>query len=76
MILKYKKFYIGLAINVQPNNFISFYPQKFKLRLTIKTQQSSEFEKKLEDIGLDFTDYSTKSSRYYIDINKDDIKKH
>ncbi len=39
-------------------------------------EQSSEFEKQLEDIGLDSISYRKKSLMYYIDINKDDLKKH
>jgi hypothetical protein len=74
--LKYNKVYIGLAVNGQPNNFISFKPQKLKLRLEIKSQQSSEFDSKLEETGLDTTGYNKKWDRYYIDVNKDDIKKH
>jgi hypothetical protein len=74
--LKYNKFYIGLAVNGQPNNFISFKPQKLKLRLEIKLQQSSEFDAQLEETGLDNSGYNKKWDRYYLDITKDDIKKH
>ena len=44
--------------------------------MEIKSQQSSEFDSKLEETGLDTTGYNKKWDRYYIDVNKDDIKKH
>ena len=42
----------------------------------VKFLKKSELEKRLEETGLDTTGYNKKWARYYIDINKDDIKKH
>ena len=74
--LKYNKFYIGLAKNGQPNNFVIFRPQKNSLRLEPRLQRTDEIEEKLEAAGLDVMDYDKKWSRYRIRLSKGDIKKH
>jgi predicted transport protein len=73
--LKYNKFYIGLAKNGQPNNFVIFRPQKNSLRLEPRLQRTDEIEEKLEAAGLDVMDYDKKWGRYRIRLSKGDIKK-
>lgn len=74
--LKYNKFYIGLAKNGQPNNFVVFRPQKNSLRLEPRLKREDEMEEKLEAAGLDVMDYDKKWGRYRIRLSKGDIKKH
>ena len=74
--LKYNKFYIGLAKNEQPNNFVIFRAQKNGLRIEVRLPRSEDVEKKLEQIGLDVMDYDQRWSRYRIRLTKEDIKKH
>ena len=74
--LKYNKFYIGLAKNGQPNNFVIFRPQKNSLRLEPRLQRTDEIEENLEAAGLDVMDYDKKWGRYRIRLSKGDIKKH
>jgi len=74
--LKYNKFYIGLAKNNQPNNFVVFRPQKNSLRLEPRLKRSDEIEAKLEEAGLDVMDYDKRGGRYRIRLSKGDIKKH
>ena len=73
---KYNKFYIGLAKNGQPNNFVVFRPQKNSLRLEPRLKREDEMEEKLEAAGLDVMDYDKKWSRYRIRLSKGDVKKH
>lgn len=73
--MAYKKFYIGLTKDGQPNNFAVFKPQKGGLRLEVRVQKSEELEQKLEETGLDLIDYS-KWGRYRIRLTKGDIDKH
>lgn len=73
--LKYNKFYIGLAKNGQPNNFVIFRPQKNSLRLEPRLKREDEMEK-LEAAGLDVMDYDKKWGRYRIRLSKGDVKKH
>ncbi len=64
--LKYNKFYIGLAINEQPNNFVVFRPKKNHLRIEVRLTKSEELENRLNDIGLDVMDYDKRWGRYRI----------
>ena len=73
--MKYKKLYIGLAKNGQPNNFALFRPQKSALRLEVRVQKSAELERGFEDAGLDLIDY-TKWGRYVIRLTKGDVEDH
>lgn len=74
--LKYNKFYIGLAKNEQPNNFVIFRPQKNSVRLEIRLPKSDEIEEKINGIGLDVMDYDKKWGRYRIRLAQGDVKKH
>ncbi|MDO8788528.1 MAG: hypothetical protein Q7J42_10710 [Sulfuritalea sp.] len=74
--LKYNKFYIGLAENGQPNNFVVFRPQKNAIRVDPRVDRSEIFEKKISEAGLDVLDYDTKWGRYRIRLAQGDIKKH
>lgn len=74
--LKYNKFYIGLAKNDQPNNFVRFRAQKSTLRLEPRLPRSDERDQKLEQAGLDVMDYDGRWRRYRIRLAKGDIEKH
>lgn len=74
--LKYNKFYIGLAKNGQPNNFVSFRPKKDWLRLEIRLDRSDEIQNQLDGSGLDVMDYDSRWGRYRIRLAKGDITKH
>lgn len=73
--LKYNKFYIGLATNGQPNNFVQFRPQKNVLRVEVRLPQSQETEAIVEASGLDIMDYDKRWGRYRLRINKGDVAK-
>lgn len=74
--LKYNKFYIGLARDGQPFNFIVFKPQKNAIRIELKLKRNDELEEQLNSAGLEVLEYSTRYGRYRIRLSKDDIKKH
>jgi hypothetical protein len=71
--LKYNKFYIGLAKDGQPTNFVIFRPQKDWLRVEVRLERSDEVQKKLEDEGLDVMDYDIRWGRYRLRLAKDDL---
>ena len=68
--LKYNKFYIGLATNGQPNNFVQFRPQKNALRVEVRLPQSQETEAAIEASGLDVMDYDKRWGRYRLRLSK------
>lgn len=71
--LKYNKFYIGLAKNGQPWNFIVFRPKRNFLRLELKLPKSDETQEYLENAGLDVMEY-TANGFYRIRLTQGDLK--
>lgn len=75
--LKYNKFYIGLAEDNRPNNFILFQPKKKTLNLQIRLPRSDELDSIIDSADLDIFDYDAKWGRYRLRLKKHDIdKKH
>ena len=74
--LKYNKFYIGLAKNGQPCNFVIFRPKKGFLRFELRLKSSPEMQERLETAGLDVMDYDGRWSYYRIRLQPGDIDKH
>jgi predicted transport protein len=72
--LKYNKFYIGLAKDGQPKNFVVFRPRKSGITLEIKIPYSEEVQKKIEENGLDDMGYLKRWGVYRLRLNKEDIK--
>ena len=73
--LKYNKFYIGIAKNGRPHNFVIFRAQKRTLRIEPRLERSDEIETKLDEAGLDVMDYNGRDGRYRIRLSKGDIGK-
>jgi hypothetical protein len=73
--LKYNKFYIGLAEDGQPNNFVTFRPQKNAIRVEPRLPKTEATEAKVETAGLDVMDYDNRWGRYRIRLQKGDVKK-
>lgn len=74
--LKYNKFYIGLAQQGIPNNFVVFRPQKNVMRIEPRISRSDEVEKAFESAGLDIMEFDNRWGRYRLRLAKGDIKKH
>lgn len=73
--MKYNKFYIGLTIDGQTNNFARWKPQKANIRIALRMKKSEEIENQISEKGLDLMDY-TKWGRYRIRLSKSDFKEH
>lgn len=74
--LKYNKFYIGLARNGQPDNFIVFRAKRKFLKVEPRIEKSQEISQKLEDAGLDVMDYDAHWGRYRIRLTPTDLENH
>lgn len=74
--LKYNKYYIGLAKNGIPNNFLTFRPKKGSMVFEIRLKQSNEIQEKLDDAKLDTMDYDLRWHKYRIRVDKNDISKN
>ena len=72
--IKYNKFYIGLARNGRPFNFIRFMPQKKRIILEMKLEQSKDVDQMVDNEDLDYN-YDKGAGRYRIRLGKDDMEK-
>jgi hypothetical protein len=73
-LLKYNKFYIGLAQDGQPTNFCLFKPRKKDLNLEIKLPNTEDAQKMIEKEGLDDMGYDKRGGVFRIRLSKQDIK--
>ena len=73
--LKYNKFYIGLAKDGRPNNFLTFRPTKSGLVLEVKLKQSDDVQAKIEAAAIDALSYDARWGNYRLRLVKDDPKK-
>jgi len=74
--LKYNKFYIGLARNGQPCNFMVCRPKKGFIRFEVRLKNTQETQGRLESAGLDIMDYDSRWGYYRIRLQPGDIDKH
>jgi hypothetical protein len=74
--LKYNKYYIGLARNGQPNNFVYFNPKKDWVRVNVRLERSDEVQARLEQAGLDLMDYDSRGGYYRFRLSKGDVQQH
>lgn len=74
--LKYNKFYIGVARNGQPDNFIIFRPKKSWVSAEPRLKHLDETQERLETAGMDVMDYDERRGRYRIRLAPGDIAKH
>jgi hypothetical protein len=70
--LKYNKFYVGLAKDGQPHNFVVFRPRKNALLLSLRLKQSAEIQAKLDGSGLELLEYDKREGGYRIRLASDD----
>lgn len=74
--LKYNKFYIGLAKDDQPNNFVLFKARKSSFHIELRMKQSDEIDKMIEEAGLDLMDYNKRWGKYRIRLTKQEVNKN
>jgi hypothetical protein len=67
--LKYNKHYIGLGVDGQPMNFITFVPRKVHVLVTIKLPKSNEVDEQLEEVGLETLAYDSQWRQYRLRID-------
>jgi hypothetical protein len=73
--LKYNKFYIGLSAEGRSSNFLIFRPKKGFIRFEPRVKNTAELQERLESAGLDVMDYDSRSGRYRIRLQPEDIEK-
>ena len=74
--LKYNKFYIGLAKNGLPHNFVIFRPKKGFIRFEPRLKNMAETQERLESADLDVMDYDSRWGRYRIRLQPGEFEKN
>ena len=74
--LKYNKFYIGLARNGSPFNYVTMRPRKKKLNLSLRIPRTEETTQLIEDAGIDTLPYDSKWSNYRLVLTPGDLREH
>ena len=71
--LKFNKFYIGLARDGQPNNFVIFRPRKNHIMLEVNLPASDDVTQLIEQSGLDTLDYIKRWGNYRLQLSTADV---
>ncbi len=74
--LKYNKFYIGLAKDGHPNNFVTFRPRRDWILMEIRLERSDETQARLEEAGIEVMEYGARGGQYRIRVSKADMTKN
>jgi len=72
--LKFNKFYIGLAKEGRPNNFVIFRPTKDFLKVEPGLEKTEEVDRLIEKAGADSMPYDQRWGRYRIRVSSDSLK--
>jgi hypothetical protein len=76
LALKYNRYYIGLARDGIPNNFVQFRARKEHLIAEFRIPRSEEVSALLSDSGLDTMEYDKRYGRYRIRLTSTDLSSH
>jgi hypothetical protein len=71
--LTYKKQYIGLSIDGEPNNFVIFEPKRNHVRVGFRLDQSEPIREQLEASQLDVMSYDKGFRRYRVRLAAPDL---
>jgi hypothetical protein len=66
---KYTKYYVGLARNGLPDNFVFFRVQKQGVIALFKVPRAEELSSRLEDAGVETMSYDTRHGNYRIRVS-------
>ena len=69
--LKYNKFYIGLAKDGRPFNFVTFQPRKSHIILQVPAPKTEELDSKIDGADIDTLDHHR--GKYRLRITKADL---
>lgn len=75
VVPQYNKHYIGLYLNGQPFNFLTFRPRKKNVWLEPRLPQSDEFDDYLDEQEFDTGAYDHAWKRYKIQVAPEDLEK-
>lgn len=62
--LRYNKYYIGLGIDGQPFNFVTFTPRKAHVVVTVRLPKSEEIDERLDEAEIETMAYEVQWRQY------------
>jgi len=68
-VLKYNKYYIGIALDGEPFNFISYKARKGHVLMTIKLPKTKEVDELLEEAEIVTLGYDTRWRQYRVRVD-------
>jgi len=74
IVAKFNKNYIGTWIQGSVSNFVTFRPQKHALRISFHCSRTSEFDKRLEDGGIDWQYKVGAHASYRLRLSETEIR--
>ena len=67
--LKYNKWYVGLASDGKPDNFVAFIPTKSAMRLEVRVEETPELTAMLDEAGI-LVSYAKRWGKYRVRLTK------
>lgn len=74
LVATFRKYYVGLADRIRPNNFVVFRPKKKILQVEIRIVNYDQWKVRLEEIGVEVLLSGKKYGRLTFNMSKEDIK--
>ena len=71
--LKFNKFYIGLARDGQPYNFVVFRPRKVHMVLQLRLPENEDLTTKVEQSGIETLEYDKRWKAYRLQLSRSDV---
>jgi hypothetical protein len=71
--LKFNKFYIGLARDGQPYNFVVFRPRKVHMVLQLRLPENEDLTTKVEQSGIETLEYDKRWKAYRLQLSSSDV---
>lgn len=72
--LKYNKFYIGLSLDGQAYNFVSFRPRKAQINLSLKLPETDDIDAKIDEAGINTLEYDKRAGAYRLQLTRGDVE--
>ena len=74
--LKYNKYYIGMNKEGVSKNFVTLYPRKTNMILTVRIDQNEETSSQLSESDMEILTYDRQWKNYRIKLGKNDYEKN
>jgi len=74
--LKYNKFYIGLAENGLPRNYVTIRPRKKQVNISLRIPRSDEMSDRIEESGIEMLPYEGRWGNYRLVVKEQDLTEY